>query len=100
MRRAADAYAVEIVEPRGLKRATRLLATLAAGVATFGGGPSNPGGRTVVVVDRATRRPVARWPERYGDDANNMVDSVCSDLQELDEADFERRWITDAPSQP
>ena len=100
MRRASDAYELEVVEPRGVRRAVRTIATLAASAATWGGGPANPGGRTVVVTERATGRAVATWPERYGDDGNSLVDSIHADLEHLDDGDFERRWVTGAGQGP
>jgi len=49
--RASEAFALEIIEQPGWNRVIRFAATVAASVANWGGGPMNPGGRRVVIVE-------------------------------------------------
>jgi hypothetical protein len=99
---ATDRYRIVVEEPTAAKRWLRGFGTLIANVAGwFEGlvtGPTNPGGRTVQIVDDRTGETVFEFVEEFGDDARMALATIQHDLDTKTVAEFEAAWLSPSAS--
>lgn len=96
-RPASDRYRILIDDVERPKRWFRSVGVLIANVASwfdgFGAGPTNPGGRTITVVDATTGSVVLEFAEEFGDDARFALATVEHDLGSQTIGEFEAKWL-------
>ncbi len=94
---ACDRYRIALDEPARPKRWFRGLGVIIANIALwidgFGTGPTNPGGRTIKVIDNSTGCVVLEFVEEFGDDARLSLAMLEKDIESLTAEDFESRWL-------
>ena len=94
---ASDRYRIVIDEAKPPKRWFRLLGVLIANVAAwfdgFGAGPTNPGGRTIRVIDTSTRDVVLEFVEGFGDDAQQSLAMLQDDVESQCVDAFRTKWL-------
>lgn len=95
-RPAKDIYSVEVCEPAAARRIARVLATLTLGFLTWGAGPTNPGGRRVLIRDARSGELLASWTEGFSDETVELIGRIRDDHLTLTASDFAKRWIEPA----
>ena len=94
---ASDRYRVVVDEARPPKRWLRSLGVLLANVTSwfdgYGAGPTNPGGRTIKVVDRSTGKIVLEFVEGFGDDERTSLSMLQHDLESQTVGEFTASWL-------
>lgn len=86
-------FHLEVEEPSRASRVGRLLGAVTAGLLTFGVGPTNTGGRRMVIRERDTEDVMATWPEPAFDEHHDLFGRIESDLSSMTADEFARQWI-------
>ncbi len=94
---AGDRYRIIVDDAERSKRWFRSLGVLIANVAGWfeglGSGPSNPGGRTIKVMDNTTGLVVLEFVEEFGDDAQVGLSTLHSDIESQTVGEFRTKWL-------
>ncbi len=89
MEHAADVYRLEIIPASRWRRIWAPVVILVASVVSFDMA-SNPGGRTLRIIDEQSGRVLDTVTESFGDDVDDPVSMVVADHERLTADEFAR----------
>jgi len=90
---AQAVFRLEVQEPSTASRVGRFVGAVTAGLLTFGAGPTNAGGRRMVIRELDTEDVMATWPETAFDEHHDLFGRIESDLSSMTADEFARQWI-------
>lgn len=90
---ASAVFHLAVEEPSRRSKVLRTIGAVTAGVLTSGSGPTNTGGRRMVIKERDTDDVMAEWPEPAFDEHHDLFGRIERDLATLTADEFARQWI-------